>query len=35
MGKKIYLQLFVKVINNWRNKDLYLRDLGYSDKIDE
>lgn len=28
-GKRVYLQLFVKVREDWRNKKNYLRDVGY------
>ncbi len=31
-GKKIYLQLFVKVKDDWRNSNFMLKNLGYSDK---
>lgn len=34
IGKKVYLNLFVKTINNWRDKEKYLRELGFYD-IDE
>lgn len=34
LGKKVYLELFVKTINNWRNKEKYLKELGFYD-IDE
>ena len=27
-GKKVYLSLFVKVIENWKDKDKYLKELG-------
>ncbi len=30
-GKKIYLSLFVKVIENWRNKEKYLAEFGFHD----
>lgn len=30
-GSKVYLQLWVKVQKDWRNKDYYLRDFGYHD----
>ena len=33
-GKKVYLNLFVKVIKKWRDKEKYLRELGFYD-IDE
>ena len=29
INKKVYLELFVKVIKNWRDKDNLLNDLGY------
>lgn len=30
-GKKVYLELFVKVIDNWKEKDKYLKELGLDD----
>ena len=30
-GTKIYLELWVKVQKDWRNKKLYLNDFGYSE----
>lgn len=33
-GKKVYLNLFVKTIKRWRDKEKYLRELGFYD-IDE
>ncbi|MEG2620628.1 MAG: GTPase Era [Bacilli bacterium] len=30
-GKKVYLELFVKTINKWRDKEKYLRELGFYD----
>lgn len=30
-GKKVYLELFVKVIENWKEKDKYLKELGLDD----
>jgi len=30
-GKKVYLELFVKVIKNWREKEKYLKELGLDD----
>ena len=30
-GKKVYLSLFVKVIENWKDKDSYLKELGLDD----
>ena len=34
LGKKVYLEIFVKTIKNWRDKEKYLRELGFYD-IDE
>lgn len=34
IGKKVFLELYVKTIKNWRNKEKYLRELGFYD-IDE
>ncbi len=31
IGKKIFLELYVKTIKNWRNKEKYLRELGFYD----
>jgi GTP-binding protein Era len=31
-GKKVYLELFVKVMKNWRDRENYLTELGYSNK---
>ena len=31
VGKKVYLDLFVKTIKNWRDKEKYLRELGFYD----
>lgn len=31
-GKKIYLELFVKVKDDWRNSNFMLKNLGYTDK---
>lgn len=31
MGKKIYLDLFVKTIKNWRDKEKYLSEFGFHD----
>ncbi len=30
LGSKVFLELFVKVRNNWRNDDLYLKEYGYN-----
>ncbi len=34
IGKKVYLELYVKTIKNWRDKEKYLRELGFYE-IDE
>ena len=31
LGKRIYLDLFVKVIPKWRDKEKYLKEFGFSD----
>lgn len=31
LGKKVYLELFVKVINNWKEKDRFLNEIGYEE----
>lgn len=31
VGKKVYLELFVKVIKKWRDKDKILNEIGYKD----
>lgn len=31
VGKKVYLELFVKTIKNWKEKDKYLSELGFTD----
>lgn len=31
MGKKVYLDLFVKTVKKWRDKDKYLSEFGYND----
>ncbi len=31
LGKKVYLELFVKVINNWREKEKYLVEFGFKE----
>ncbi len=30
-GKKVYLELYVKVIENWKDKEKYLKELGFFD----
>lgn len=34
IGKKVFLELYVKTIKNWRDKEKYLRELGFYE-IDE
>lgn len=34
LGKKVYLELYVKTIKNWRDREKYLRELGFYE-IDE
>lgn len=34
IGKKVFLEIFVKTIKNWRDKEKYLKELGFYD-IDE
>ncbi len=29
VGKQVYLELFVKVIDNWRDKERYIKELGF------
>jgi GTP-binding protein Era len=29
LDQKVFLELFVKVRNNWRNNDLFLKEYGY------
>ena len=31
LGVPVYLDLFVKVEKNWRNKQKYLKELGYNE----
>ncbi len=31
LGKKVYLELFVKTINNWREKEKYLTEFGFNE----
>lgn len=33
-GKKVYLELFVKVVKNWREKEKYLAEFGYDNKFE-
>ena len=32
-GKKVYLELYVKTIKNWKDKTNYLKELGF-DELD-
>lgn len=34
IGKRVYLELFVKVVSNWREKEKYLTEFGFTDKIE-
>ena len=31
LGKKVFLQTYVKTIDNWRDREKYLRDFGFND----
>ena len=31
LGKKVYLEIFVKVIKKWRDKEKYLQEFGFND----
>ena len=31
LGKKVYLELFVKVVENWKEKDKFLKEIGYEE----
>ena len=35
LGKKVFLELYVKTIKNWRDKEKYLRELGFYEIKDE
>ena len=35
LGKKVYLELYCKTIKKWREKEKYIKDLGYLVKEDE
>ena len=35
LGEKVFLELWVKVIDNWRSKPSQIRDLGYRDDVFE
>ncbi len=32
LGKQVYLELYVKTIKNWRDKEKYLNELGFNEK---
>ena len=32
LGSKVYLELWVKVQKDWRNKQVHLRELGFRDE---
>ena len=32
LGKPVYLELFVRTVKNWRNKEQYLNELGFDNK---
>ena len=32
VGKKVYLETYVKTIKNWKDKERYLIDLGFIEK---
>ncbi len=34
MGKKVYLELYVKVIENWKDREKYLKELGFFDNYE-
>ena len=31
LGKKVYLETYVKTIKNWRDKEKYLQEFGFND----
>ena len=31
VGKQVYLELFVKTIKNWKDKEKYIKELGFLD----
>jgi GTP-binding protein Era len=31
LNKKVYLELFVKVVPNWKEKDKFLNEIGYEE----
>ena len=34
LDKKVYLELFVKTIKNWRDKEKYLQEFGFKDFLE-
>ena len=34
VGKKVYLELYVKTLENWKEKEKYLIELGFIDKTE-
>lgn len=34
LGTKVYLELYVKTIKKWRDKEKYLNELGYNDFLE-
>ncbi len=30
-GKKVYLELYVKTVSNWKDKEKYIKELGFLD----
>ena len=32
LGKQVYLELYVKTIENWRNQEKYLKEFGIIDE---
>ena len=33
IGKQVYLELFVKTIKSWRDKEKYLQELGFKELV--
>ena len=31
LGKQVYLELYVRTVKNWRNKEKYLHELGFDE----
>ena len=31
LGKKVFLELYVKTVKNWRDKEKYLKELGFDE----